>query len=83
MNMQYDYYVKRWRNGGYYAVCFSSVTKLETQHIIDNVNKELELKDETGTNYTIREVGIPSGIEYEYDYTTEFTKENAKNGPGN
>lgn len=71
MIYQFDYYVKRWKTGGYYAVCFSSVTKVDPEHVIANVNKQLGLKDEPGTVYDVAVVEIPSGMEERYQVTTE------------
>lgn len=70
MIYQYDYYVKRWKNGGYYAVCFSSMTKATKEHIVENVNKELGLEDKPGTIYSITEIEIPSGKGNTYNHVT-------------
>lgn len=74
MIYQFDYYVKRWKTGGYYAVCFSSVTKVDPKLVIANVNKQLDLKDEPGTVYDVMVIEIPTGKEEYYQVTTE--KEN-------
>lgn len=71
MIYQFDYYVKRRKTGGHYAVCFSSVTKAEPKQIIDFVNNYLELKDEPGITYEIEEVEIPSGKVNYFKFVSE------------
>lgn len=64
MIYQFDYYVKRSKKtGGHYAVCFSSVTKVDPEYVIETVNNILELKNEPGTVYDITVIEIPSGVE--------------------